>query len=97
MLMSPATCPVLALASYIFADPGLTDSDGDGYGWLFPGGDQYGRFMDCLRRVIEMNLNKFFTLGISPSDLGLHLARRGLCSYAITGSTVCPPMVSICL
>ncbi len=56
-----------------------------------------GWFMDCLRRVIEMNLNKFFTLGISPNDLGLHLARKGSCNYAIAGSTVCPSMVSICL
>jgi hypothetical protein len=95
--MSPATCPVLALVSYIFANPGLTDSDGDGYGQLFQGGDQYGRFMDCLQRVIEMNLNKFFTLGISPGDLGLHSAWKGSCSYASAGSTVCPPMVSICL
>ncbi len=96
-LMSPATCPVLALVSYIFANPGLTDSDRDGYGRLFLAGDQYGRFMDCLRRVIKKNLNKFVTLGISPCDLGLHSAWNRPCSYASTGSTVCPPMVSICL
>ena len=52
----PATCPVLALATYLFANPGLTnvenftetDEDGNPSGRLFPGGDQYGRFMDCL-------------------------------------------------
>jgi hypothetical protein len=97
MPMSPATCPVLALSSYIFANPCLIDSDGDGYGWLFSGGDQYGQFMDCLRWVIKKNLNKFVTLGISPGNLGLHSAWKGSCGYASAGSTVCPPIVSICL
>ncbi len=105
---SPPTCPVLALATYIFANPGLTDSnmsemqtsegeDGEVSGRLFPGGDQYGRFMDCLRRTIEKYLDEFLALGISPGDLGSHSARKGACSYASAGSTVCPPMVSICL
>ncbi len=73
MLMSPANCSVLALASYIFANPGLTDSDRDGYGRLFPVGYQYSRFMDCLQSVNKKKLNKFVTLGISPSNLGSHL------------------------
>jgi hypothetical protein len=42
----PATCPVLALATYVFANPGLTnvenftetDGDGNPSGRLFPGG-----------------------------------------------------------
>ncbi len=42
-------------------------------------------------------INKFVALGISPGNLGLHLAEKGWCSYANVGSTVCPPMVSICL
>jgi hypothetical protein len=46
--MSPATFPCLSLVCYMFANPGLRDSDGDGYCWLFPGGGQYGWFMDCL-------------------------------------------------
>ncbi len=79
------------------ANPGLTDGDGDAYGQLFPGEDQYGRFMDCLQWVIKKNCYEFVTLGISPGDLGLHSARKGSCIYAKAGSTVCPPMVSICL
>lgn len=107
---NPATCPILALATYIFANPGLThwnfkdDSPdcpdrevGDNTGRLFPGGDQYGRFMDCLRRIVENNLEEFRQLGISPGDLGSHSARKGSCSLASTGTTVSPPMVSICL
>ena len=39
----------------------------------------------------------FLGLGIRPGDLGSHSARKGVCSFAVAGSTVCPPMVSICL
>ena len=107
---NPATCPVLALAMYIFANPGLTQrnfkddsansqdrEDGDNTGRLFPGGDQYGRFMDCLRRIVKNNPEVFVKLGISPGNLGSHSARKGACSLASAGTTVSPPMVSICL
>ena len=39
----------------------------------------------------------FFALGISPGDLGSHSARKGASSHACAGTTVSPPMVSICL
>jgi hypothetical protein len=53
---NPCVCPVQALAAYIFANPSHTnvenftetDKDGNLSGRLFPGGDQYGLFMDCL-------------------------------------------------
>ena len=101
----PAICPVLALATYVFANPGLTnienftelDGDGNPSGRLFPGGDQYGRFMDCLHRIVENNQDEFLLLGVRPGDLGSHSAWKGACSFASAGSTVSPPMVSICL
>jgi hypothetical protein len=81
----PATCPVLALATYVFANPGLTNienfavinEDGNPSGRLFPGGDQYGRFVDCLRRIIEDNQDEFLQLGIRPGNLGSHSAWKG--------------------
>jgi hypothetical protein len=39
----------------------------------------------------------FLGLGIRPGNLGSHSAQKGACSFAAAGSTVCPPMVSICL
>ena len=101
----PATCPVLGLSTYVFANPSLTnvekfteiDKEGNPSGRLFPGGDQYGHFMDCLRRIIESNEDKFLHLGIRPGDLGSHSARKGACIFASAGSMVSPPMVSICL
>jgi hypothetical protein len=98
--------PVLALATYIFANPSLTnvknfteaDEDGNVSGRLFPGGDLYGQFMvGCLRRVVEENKGVFLALGIRPGNFGSHSARKGACSFAAAGSTVCPLMVSIFL
>ncbi len=102
---NPAVCPVLAMACYIFANPGIfgvdcTDSASEPNnhnGRLFPGSYQYERFMDCLHRIIAKYHEDFFCLGISAGDLGLHSARKGSSSYACAGSTVSPPMVSVCL
>ena len=118
---NPAICPVLALACYIFSNPGVfsvsedeinneqEDGEveaqvGDGVGRpasckgrLFPGDHQYDRFMGCLHRIIEKYPNEFFALGIRPGDLGSHSARKGASSHACAGTTVSPPIVSICL
>ncbi len=39
----------------------------------------------------------FLGLGICPGNLGLRSVWKGVCSFAVGGSTVCLPMVSICL
>ena len=111
---NPEICPVLALACYIFSNPGIFQEgeeevvkgggSGSGSGSqrrqkgrLFPGGNQYDRFMDCLHRIVVKYPEAFFALGISPGDLGSHSARKGASSHACSGTTVSPPMVSICL
>lgn len=66
-------------------------------GHLFPGGNQYDCFMDCLHRIINKHHEELYALGIAPGDLGLHSARKGACSFASAGTTVSPPIVSICL
>ena len=73
---NPKICPVLALACYIFANPGIfcvsTDEEedqpedeykGEHKGHLFPGGNQYDCFMDHLHRIIGKYLAKFFCIG----------------------------------
>ncbi len=71
--------------------------EGGGSAWkgrLFPGGNQYDHFMECL--VVKYP-QEFAALGISQGDLGLHSARKGVSSHACSGTTVSPQMVSICL
>lgn len=105
---NPAVCPVLAMACYVFANPGIfgasaeeghdaNDPGIEHLGRLFPGAYQYERFMDCIHRIIAKYPNEFFALGISAGDLGSHSARKGAASHACAGSTVSPPMVSVCL
>jgi hypothetical protein len=66
-------------------------------GCPFPDQFQYKRFMSCLHQIVEKYPAVFFALGISPGDLGSHLARKGGSGHACAGTTVSPPMVSICL
>jgi hypothetical protein len=105
---NPAVCPVLGMACYIFANPGIFGARADiemeeiegtsqHYGRLFPGAYQYERFMECMHRIIAKYPDDFFSLGISAGDLGSHSARKGAASHACAGSTVSPPMVSVCL
>ncbi len=51
-------------------------------GCLFPDYHHYDQFMCCLHWIIDKYLNKFFALGISPGNLGLHLVRKGASSHA---------------
>ncbi len=80
-------------------DPSLREPhiSQNGYTKLFPGRNQYDRFMKCFRKVILENEDDFWRLGIQDGDLGSHSARKGSCSYASSGSTVSPPIVSVCL
>ena len=66
-------------------------------GLLFPGGNQYQRFMSAFHNIIKENADELARLGVEPGDLGSHSARKGACSYASAGCTVSPPMASICL
>ena len=95
---NPKVCPVLALAKYIFSFSGIIGAiGGDGEKKIFPGSEQYSRFMRSLKKVVKKNKNEFESLGIDVDDLGSHSARKGAASYASAGCTVSPPMTAICL
>jgi hypothetical protein len=51
-------------------------------GCIFPGGNQYKQFMDCLHGISDKYQDKLFALGISPGDLESHSARKGTSSHA---------------
>lgn len=74
---NPAVCPVLAMACYIFANPGIFGMDASTEsenienhhnGRLFPGSYQYKRFMDCMHCIIAKNSDDFFAIGITAGE-----------------------------
>ena len=58
---SPSTCCHLALARYLFANPGilLNNDSSRGSNKLFPGSNQYERFMKVFHRVMRNNEEAF--------------------------------------
>ena len=64
---------------------------------LFEGSDPYQRFSKVLRKCLEDNEAAFNDLGVDIDDIGSHSSRKGAATYCSTGSTVSPPMASICL
>jgi hypothetical protein len=97
-------CPVLALATYIFANPSLTnvenftkaDKDCNLSGCLFPVISMGGSWIASgkLLRRIRMC---FLDLEFAPVIWARILRGRGRAVFLLSGCTVCPPMVSICL
>ena len=89
----PDICAVLALAKYLFCNPTLLSDNKK----LFPGGNQYSRFMQCFHRALQSKKNVIERLGTDIRLLGSHSARKGAATLAACGCTVSPPMASICL
>lgn len=89
----PYLCPVLSLSKYIFSNPDIITSGGR----LFPGDEQYSRFIKIFRDIIKENITEFKKVGVNIGDLGAHSSRKGAISIVSSGCTVSPPMASICL
>ena len=71
--------------------PGVLESNGNNS--LFPGNDQYRRFMGIFSKILKDNKEVFKELGYEPSDLGSHSTHKG----SNCRSTVSPPFSAICL
>lgn len=93
--LEPDICPVLAFAKYILTMPGVLEANGSNN--LFPGNDQYRRFMGIFTKVLKENADEFKALGYLPSDLGSHSTRKGSATLVATGCTIAPPFSAICL
>ena len=59
----PSICPVLALAKYLFSNPSILIGDRK----LFPGGNQYSRFMKSFRRALIHLKDDIKDLGVECS------------------------------
>ena len=68
-------------------------------GQLFPGGNQYDRFMECLHRIVGKYPQVILGLGISPGNLGSHSARKGAVMLAVDRRSCrqwCPSVCARC-
>ncbi|KAJ8575566.1 hypothetical protein ON010_g3645 [Phytophthora cinnamomi] len=79
----PSCCWILALGVYLASNPTLQT------GKLFPGSNQKSRFCKVLSKLLEgLTGQKFY---------GTHSIRKGVATYASSGSTGGPSIVSVCL
>ena len=86
---------MLTFSKYVLTHPGVLESNGENQ--LFPGNDQYRRFMGIFNRVLKKNREEIKELGYVPEDLGSHSTWKGSALAVSTGSTVSPPFSAICL
>ena len=89
----PEICPVLSLAIY-FAVLGFAPT-----GKLFPGGNQYSRFLKLLKSAlgrddVEAILQQ---CGLNNTNYGSHSARKGAATYVSSCSTAGPSAAAICI
>ena len=66
----PYIFPVLSFAKYVLADPGVLVNNERNM--LFPGSNQYSRFLKIFHSVLVENVDAFLELGVDPNDLGSH-------------------------
>jgi hypothetical protein len=89
----PYLCPVLALARFLFTYPETFSGSRP----LFEGSNSYSRYQKVFARLLLDHAEELRRLGVEPSDLGSHSARKGVGTLVAAGCTVAPPIVSICL
>jgi hypothetical protein len=91
--LKPHICPVLALARFLFTFPETFSGNKP----LFEGKNSYARYQKVFSQMLLDHGNVFRELGVEPSELGTHSARKGVGTLVAAGCTVAPPIVSICL
>ena len=91
--LKPELCPFLAMAKYLFTFPDILSSNSS----LFPGSSQYERFNDEFHEILKLYKNDLEALGVEQGDLGTHSTRKGVATAVSSGSTMSPPIVSLCI
>jgi len=81
------------LARYLFSYPEVLKGDMP----LFDGTSQYTRYHYLFSNLLHSLESELFDLGFLPGDLGAHSCRKGVATLIASGSTVCPPITSICI
>ena len=87
----------VALALYLITHPGIGE-DGN---MLFPGspGSQKKRFSESLNKLLEQTEMKEFltSYGLTPKSFGSHSFRKGAATFATSGCTGGPSLISVCI
>ena len=73
--LKPHICPVLAMAKYVLSTPGIVENNGQNR--LFPGSNQYSRFLKIFHSVLSKHADEILELGVDPKDLGSHSTCKG--------------------
>ena len=73
--LKPHICPVLAFAKYVLSHPGVIQNNGRNM--LFPGTNQYSRFLKIFYSILMKHEDEIQELGVDPNDLGSHSTRKG--------------------
>ena len=88
---NPELYPVLALTKYLLSHPDLMNGNSP----LFPGNNQYNRFIKTFHKVIQEKKETFHILCAEEHSLGSHSYQKRAISLCLSRCMVCPPMASI--
>ena len=91
--LMPEICTFLSFAKYAITHPNILTGTCN----IFEGASQYERFRNIFLETIKKYRSEFASIGVSPEDFGTHSIRKGAVTLISTGTTVSPPMASICL
>jgi hypothetical protein len=85
-------CPIFALSLYLTTFNTLPAADGR----IFPGRNQFKRFSDLMKKVLDAHADEVCSCGHSPKDIGTHSIRKGSSTYlsSLPGG---PPAAVICI
>ena len=74
--LKPHICPVLAFSKYVLSHPGVLQDNGRNH--LFPGSNQYSRFLKIFHKVLEQHAIDILALIVDSNDLGSHSTRENM-------------------
>lgn len=73
-------CPVLTIIVYLLVNPPTSESN------LFPGSDQYNRYNDMLRRLLDSKREYIMRkYGLYVEHIGAHSRRKGASTHMKSG------------
>jgi hypothetical protein len=76
----PEICGVTSLGRYLVTNRGDWDQ------FIFPGKEQYERFRNILKTIVDRHSEEIQRMGIDPERIGVHSIRKGSATYVCNGT-----------